>query len=119
MKRRYVEGIVNVKVDIQEDIKGDIRIPQLLFISFVENAFKHGVSYNNETTIDIKLCEDGEKIYFSCDNTVPQKKEGKTEGGVGLSNVRRRLDLLYGEDYSLSIDNNETVYSVRLTIPCR
>ena len=119
MKRRYFEDIVDVRVDIQENMTADIRIPQLLFISFIENAFKHGVSYNNNTVINITLSEELGNIVFTCENTIPQKKDNKVIGGVGLSNVRRRLDLLYGDEYTLCIDNNDTVYSVRLIIPCR
>ena len=119
MKKRYVEGIVNVKLDIQENTAKDIRIPPLLFISFVENAFKHGVSYSSETTIGIKLYEMNGKILFCCDNTVPQNGECASKGGVGLSNIRRRLDLLYGENYSLRINQDDNTHSVTLIIPSR
>ena len=119
MKRRYVEGIVKVSLDIHDKASENINLPPLLFISFIENAFKHGVSYNNETHIDIKLNEDNGKITFICDNTIPQKKTPAKEGGVGLSNVRRRLDLLYGEDYSLDIIQDEYSHSVKLIIPSR
>ena len=119
MKKRYVEDIVNVSLDIQENTSKDIRIPPLLFISFVENAFKHGVSYNSETTIGIKLYEMNGKILFCCDNTVPQNVECASKGGVGLSNIRRRLDLLYGEDYSLRINQDDNTHSVTLIIPSR
>ena len=119
MKRRYVEGIVKVSLDIHNKASENITLPPLLFISFIENAFKHGVSYNNETHIDIKLNEENGRIMFICDNTIPQKKSVAKEGGVGLSNVRRRLDLLYGEDYSLDINQDEHTHSVKLIIPCR
>ena len=119
MKRRYVEGIVKVSLDIHDKASENINLPPLLFISFIENAFKHGVSYNNETHIDIKLNEDNGKITFICDNTIPQKKSSVAKGGVGLSNVRRRLDLLYGEDYSLDIKQDEHTHSVKLIIPSR
>lgn len=119
MKMRYVEDLVTVNVDVPVQISEDVHIPPLLFISFIENAFKHGVSYSNNTVIDIKLSETNGKILFTCDNTIPQNKEAAGEGGVGLANVRRRLDLLYGEEYSLRIENNEKSHSVTLIIPCR
>ena len=119
MKMRYVEGIVQVNLDIQEQNSDDARIPPLLLISFIENAFKHGVSYNSGTIINIKLCEADGKILFTCDNTKPLKKDSGTEGGVGLSNVRRRLELLYGDNYSLEINETKTIHSVTLIIPCR
>ena len=119
MKMRYVEDIVKVRLDLPNQASEDVRVPPLLFVSFVENAFKHGVSYNKETIIDIKLYEMKGKILFTCDNTIPHHKEKGEIGGVGLANVRRRLDLLYGEDYSLRISENDDIYSVTLIIPCR
>ena len=119
MKKRYVEGIVDVNLDIPEQKSVDVCVPPLLFISFIENAFKHGVSYSNLTTIDIKLYEQDGKIFFSCDNTIPQKRTTNKEGGVGLTNVKRRLDLLYGEEYSLRINQNEDTHSITLIIPSR
>ena len=119
MKKRYVEGIVKVDLDIQEHTSEDVHMPPLLFISFIENAFKHGISYSNETIIDIKLHETNGKVMFSCDNTVPHTRNAASAGGVGLSNIRRRLDLLYGEDYSLRISQEDDRHSVTLIIPSR
>lgn len=119
MKRRYVDDIVKVRFEMSESMSEDINVPPLLFISFVENAFKYGVSYNSSTSIDIALHEKDGKIVFSCDNSIPVKKAGMAEGGVGLSNVKRRLDLLYGPDYSLETRKDESRYSVTLIIPSR
>ena len=119
MKKRYVEGIVKVNLDIQEHTSKDVHMPPLLFISFIENAFKHGVSYSSETTIDIKLNETNGKIMFSCDNTIPHTRKDVSAGGVGLSNIRRRLDLLYGDEYSLRISQEDDRYSVTSIIPSR
>lgn len=119
MKRRYVEDMVKVNLGLPDQTSKSINLPPLLFISFIENAFKHGVSYNNETSIDIKLCEADGKIIFNCENTIPSTHVNPAQGGVGLTNVRRRLDLLYGENYSLSIKQNENIYSVNLIIPCQ
>lgn len=118
MKKRYVDSIVKVNMDIMQDKSKDVHIPPLLFISFIENAFKHGVSYSNETTIDIKLQESNGKVTFCCENTVPQERSAST-GGVGLSNIKRRLDLLYGEEYYLHISHDDDRYSVTLIIPSR
>lgn len=118
MKMRYLEEIVKVNLELPDETSANLRVPPLLFISFIENAFKHGVSYLNDTEINIKLYEMNGKVMFCCDNTVPEKPAGsKKEGGVGLANVRRRLDLLYGNDYSLMISEEEQRYSVTLVIP--
>lgn len=118
MRMRYLEDVVKINLELPEDTSGYINIPPLLFISFIENAFKHGVSYLSDTVIDIRLHEKDGKVLFSCSNTVPSRNpETSRKGGVGLVNVRRRLDLLYGEDYSLKINEDDKLYSVTLIIP--
>lgn len=117
MRKRYIEELVTVKLDVPESCPESIRIPPLLFIPFIENAFKHGVSYNNETMIDVSLSEAKGKIRFCCSNTLQRKSDNDIKGGVGLANVRRRLDLIYGNDYSLHIDKAGQTYSVILIIP--
>lgn len=118
MKMRYLEDIVKVNLELPNETSQNLRVPPLLFISFIENAFKHGVSYLNDTEINIKLYEMNGKVMFCCDNTVPQNvAESNKAGGVGLSNVRRRLDLLYGSDYSLKIYEEDQRYCVTLIIP--
>ncbi len=116
MRVRYAD---TVRIDMRmPDVLPDVEVPPLLFISFVENAFKHGVSYQKESFIEIEesLSDDISQLHFSCRNS----NHGASTleyGGVGLSNVRQRLKLLYGEDYTLEIDNDPKVYTVRLTIP--
>ena len=118
MKMRYLEDIVKVNLELPDETSANRRVPPLLFISFIENAFKHGVSYLNDTEINIKLYEMNGKVMFCCDNTVPQNvAESNKAGGVGLSNVRRRLDLLYGSNYSLKIYEEDQRYCVTLIIP--
>lgn len=118
MKLRYLEDIVKVNLELPDENSAKLRVPPLLFISFIENAFKHGVSYQNDTEINIKLYERNGKVTFCCDNTVPLQSSGFSKaGGVGLANVRRRLDLLYGADYLLKIHEGGQRYFVTLTIP--
>lgn len=118
MRRRYVEDVVRISLELPEKTSENVHIPPLLFISFIENAFKHGVSYMSETAIDIKLYEKEGEVIFTCTNTIPKNRpEPSGKGGLGLANVRRRLDLLYGKKYSLRIDSDEHKYSVNLIIP--
>lgn len=118
MKMRYLEDKVNISIELPDDTSRDINIPPLLFIPFIGNAFKHGVSYLTNTVIDICLHERDGKVIFKCVNTIPHKQNNiKNKGGVGLSNVRRRLDLLFGKEYSLHIKNDGVHYSVTLIIP--
>jgi sensor histidine kinase YesM len=95
----------------------ELSLPPLLFIPFVENAVKHNNDNRNLSFVRLRFgLEDG-ALHFGCVNSKPLRPMRKDEaGGLGLPNVRRRLDLLYGESYSLEISENDTSYSVQLRI---
>ena len=114
MKLRYTDK-VRITVNTPEQLPNK-EVPPLMFITFVENAFKHGVSYRKESFIDIAMSTDGDTLSFTCRNSRIEAAEDK-HGGVGLKNVKQRLGLIYGNDYSLKIDDNPDVYSVNLNIP--
>ena len=115
LMRMRLTDRVKVSVAIPERIP-DKLIPPLMLITFVENAFKHGVSYRQESFIDIAVGIDDGGLYFTCKNSkVPSGEDH--HGGVGLQNVRRRLDLIYGDGYSLNIDDQSDTYSVELILP--
>ena len=99
------------------DNPGNTEIPPMLFISFVENAFKHGISYKKDSFVDVRLFRDGDKVHFNCRNSMHPANGSKTEGGIGIDNTVRRLDLIYKDNYSLDISSNDDVFSVSLTIP--
>jgi two-component system LytT family sensor kinase len=96
----------------------DIEIPPLLFISFIENAFKHGISYAEPSFINIHMSVNKKEIYFWCSNSLitKDKEDVKTASGIGLENVRKRLELLYPNKHHLIINTTEVFYSVALTI---
>jgi LytS/YehU family sensor histidine kinase len=78
-------------------------IPPLLLIMLVENAFKHGVEpCEGESTIKIALGLDGARMHFTCRNEPYDLVASATGGGVGLANLRRRLEILFGDDFMLS-----------------
>jgi two-component system, LytTR family, sensor kinase len=117
MKLRLSNRVL-LKVDFPEHFT-DIDIPPLLFISFIENAFKHGVSNQGNSFISISLNIDGSIVTFLAQNstTKAQKAEApKIESGIGPENVRKRLSLLFGDNYDLRIEENESVYSVTLKL---
>ena len=116
MKLRYTDQ-VTVNLDVPDSCPEDISLVPLVFIPFVENAFKHGVSYDKPSTIDIDIRHCDGRLLFHCRNT---KSGVKHEyGGVGLNNVTKRLELIYGADYSLDIKDEETTYDVLLDLPAR
>ncbi|MBR5117037.1 MAG: sensor histidine kinase [Muribaculaceae bacterium] len=111
-----------------DDGKG-IWIPPLIFISFVENAFKHGVSYNKESYINVEAnrytSNSGEpRLHYTCRNSKQEKskngnKKVNEASGVGLSNIKSRLDLMFGDNYTLDIEDGEKEFKVTLDIPVK
>ena len=117
MRLRY-SSRVSISLDMPE-MMPDVMLPPLLLIIFVENAFKHGVSYAAPSFIDIKVEVTQDKLKFRCRNSRQEQKpdEKKKKGGVGLANARRRLDLLFPHRYNLEIKENDKEYDVQLEIP--
>ena len=116
MRIRYMSD-VDVRFNVQSPLPMGAKVPPLLMFVFVENAFKHGVSYDEPSFVHIDLrCQDGNAI---CEVRNSRHKDMKVEkGGIGLENVRKRLELLFGKDYKLDIDDRkESEYSVKLSIP--
>lgn len=94
----------------------DISIPPLIFIPFIENAFKHGVSYRDKSFINIDLKIDNNKILFSCQNSIVAKHEDFPDSGIGLENVKKRLNLLFPGTHHLQINTNNNIFEVLLEI---
>ena len=116
MSMRYT-GNVSISLDVPE-VLPDSMLPPLLLVIFVENAFKHGISYRTKSFVEISLQPHGNRLLFSCRNSRPEiKHDENMKGGVGLSNVRRRLDLLFPGNYTLDIKEQEDTYTVCLDIP--
>ncbi len=114
MKIRYPD-----KVDIQLQLPvelPEVNIPPLLFISFIENAFKHGVTYQSESFIKVSLKIDRDSIIFRSSNS-NHGKNGDQHKGIGLENIRKRLKLLFRQDYVLSIEEKKESFDVLLIIP--
>lgn len=114
MRLRYTDK-VQISIDLPEQ-SPDLMIPPLMLITFIENAFKHGVSYQQDSFIEVKAEVQGDTLHFSCRNSKAEKSN-EEKGGVGLANVKQRLKLLYDNDYSLKIQDDSDIYSVQLTIP--
>ena len=118
MRIRYTDH-VQITIDAPQTLPEKVAIPPLLLIVFVENAFKHGVSYNHPSYIHISLFYADKKLTAIISNSRnPQPTSPTRQGGIGLENVRKRLDLLYGpHGYSLDICQEEERYTVKLVIP--
>jgi hypothetical protein len=96
----------------------DLKIPHLLFISLIENAFKYGISVQEESYVNICM-ECGENnIRFKCENGLPEINNGTslTSSGIGLDNLKKRLNLIYPGRHELEINRTSDKYVVTLNI---
>ncbi len=113
----------NVEVSTRFDFpqEQDIQVSPLIFVSLVENAFKHGVSPTQPSFIRVTLRSDGKELLFSCANSnFPKTRSDKTPGGIGLHQVGARLECTYPGRYSWEsgVTEDGTVYTstVRLVL---
>ncbi|GAB3928439.1 sensor histidine kinase [Larkinella terrae] len=109
---------IEIRVTIQEPNR-DLYIAPMMLIPFVENAFKHGISLRNPSWIYITLTLDDSTIYFKVHNSrhaTPVNDPEKERTGIGLENVKKRLELIYPGRYTLAIQASEQDFFVALTI---
>lgn len=126
----YIENYINLqKLRMSSDIKTHIhfnvsvdvlsyRIAPLILIPFVENAFKFGLKLEKESIINIQLHLKNNVLKFEVENTNFTKvnPQNSIESGIGLENVKRRLELIYPNKYDLKISDNKDKFSVKLKI---
>ena len=99
-----------------------LTIPPLLFISLIENAFKHGVSSSRDSFIRIRLSTSPDSITFCCENTnYPKDDQNRSGSGIGIENTRRRLELMYPGRYTWNygVNDDGSEYSSCITINCK
>ncbi|MDR1343315.1 MAG: histidine kinase [Prevotellaceae bacterium] len=107
---------LELKVQVDGDFRGHEIMP-LTFIPFVENAFKYGVSAYKSCFIHISTALEGGRLKFTCDNSIISRlKSSSASTGVGLENIRKRLELAYAGRYSLETKADSAAYRVKLQI---
>lgn len=106
-----------VSLHVDGDIVGK-KVAPLLLIPFVENAFKHGVDLRKHSFIRIELQVEGDRLHFQVTNTnFYQNIDSQHQhSGIGLENVRRRLELLYPEKHTLVIQEEKDLFKIDLTL---
>lgn len=108
------------KASVDFQVKGSpsgIKVAPFLFIPFVENALKHGLNLDNENHIRVFFDITPDEVVFEVENGKPELPlAANGHGGIGLTNIGRRLDLLYSGRYQLDIEDQERVYRVRLSL---
>jgi two-component system LytT family sensor kinase len=105
-----------LRIDLAIDIEdGFVQIAPLLFMAFVENAFKFATHEEDRVNaVTIRLSQKGDRLVFECSNTAEEHEQAP--GGIGLSNARRRLELLYHDRFTLDIKKEPNNYFVQLTL---
>ena len=112
--RLYERGIIEFNVDMDDQ---RATIAPLLLIVFLENAFKHGLETLTEGAyIKLNLKVGEHLIHFRLENNYDHEERNSSKGGVGLENVKRRLELLYGTQYQLDMQDTQEVFLVDLYI---
>jgi sensor histidine kinase YesM len=108
--------------EMDASIDASIKVPPMLFIVFVENGFKHSKNtLDKRIFITICLKQTDERLYFTIENSVDRTEivKKKKEPGIGLANVKKRLQLLYSNDYVLELNEDELIFRVNLQIPIK
>jgi two-component system, LytTR family, sensor kinase len=114
-KKRSTDRIkVSFAVDKTDNLT--MQIPPMLFIPFIENAYKHGISAEGESVINIVLGVKEHGISFKIDNQIPVRKQIVKSTQTGLENIKKRLDLLFPNKHQLAITTDNQLYHVQLTI---
>lgn len=113
-KRRF--DTIPVRFDFPKG-ENTQKIPSLLLVHFVENAFKHGILDDDLKPIDIHLKTEGNQLTFKVSNYFRKNEEHYDVSGIGHKNVRQRLEILFPENHNLNIEIKDDIYQTTLIIP--
>lgn len=108
------KGAVNINF-IKEGYVGQQPVASLLFIAFLENAFKHGELHDEENPVEVSILADNHSVMFRVKNVKNQDLKDSTSG-IGLKNVSRRLNLIYPDSHKINIIDTQDIFEVELLI---
>lgn len=122
----YIENYVGLQQLRSNDIEvkfrknenvGGFQIAPLLLLPFVENSFKHLSTYSDKVNfVKVDMSRQNGSFLFSVTNSTDNRLQNNNSSGIGLKNVKRRLDLLYGTHYTLDVRNNDSNFEIALAI---
>jgi sensor histidine kinase YesM len=96
----------------------DVTVPPMLLMTFVENIFKHGIDKSSShNKMEISLIQEDQRLVFTTTNTLPEQPQHARSTGFGISNLRKRLELLYGNNFRMQTANMGDVFKASLNIP--
>jgi sensor histidine kinase YesM len=113
---RYPGYETELKIEVPENGLMTL-VPPLLFITFIENVFKHGSHNNEKCPTKISIRAHDKQLTYQVINMVSEKKTDHGQRHTGLENLRKRLDLLYGKKYSMHTESGDSQYLAVLSIP--
>jgi len=109
-----------VAIQFSKKVESNVKIAPLILLTFIENAFKHGVSQElKEAYIQIHITSKENYIHFEISNSIALKSGATTKESIGLTNVKKQLELLYIGDYSLDIKEAKERFNVQLKLPAK
>jgi two-component system, LytTR family, sensor kinase len=115
LQKLRLNNIENIFVNIHGETKNKF-IEPLLLISFIENAFKYGTDYKGNTRVKIKIQIEENNLDFWVENRVEKNVPDPENSGIGMSNIKNRLKLLYPDSHTLTIEEKDQIYSVHLNL---
>jgi LytS/YehU family sensor histidine kinase len=113
LEKMRFNNTLQVTMDVQIDSK-NVTIAPMLLLPFIENSFKHGSINNGVLIIDIQIAVSLERIDFRIKNS--NAESISSQQGIGLDNIKKRLELLYPNTYDLAIHNDNTTFEVELQL---
>ena len=115
LERKRFQDALEVEFNCDQ-IPSNIELAPMLLLPFVENSFKHGKGNDGKLKISICLKLEAAELDFKIVNSIQNSSETNTSQGIGLQNIKRRLDILYSDNYRLNIENNKESFSVLLRL---
>ena len=113
-KKRFQDAL-EIVLEI-DTIDEEIQIAPMLLLPFVENSFKHGRDAEGKLNIKIRLKAESGFLIFEIENSKVSQKRNSQENGIGLQNIKRRLELIYPENFELKTENNPTNFKAFLKL---
>ena len=120
MSLRVDSETTSVRSSLPKEVPPQGQIAPLMFVTLIENAFKHGVSGSEKSFIDINIHIDDGRVCCTIANSLfPKSEDDKSGSGIGLDNLYRRPELLYGGEYDMRVTQDAGQYVTYLEIPIR
>ena len=120
MSMRFSSDMLSLKVEMPSEGTEGYKIAPMLFMTLIENAFKHGISNTSPSFILILIHIADERIYATISNSLfPKNEDDRREGGIGLDNLSKRLELIYGDEATMKVEKEEGSYTTKLEIPLK